>query len=90
MCFLSFAQEHREFFAPWVHMIFPADSKIGKYMHNDWLIISWGFLAVALLFDVCLLILMIYWCGRYDVEHSNVGEVGHEIYNFATGYVHVQ
>lgn len=77
--------EVKEWLAPIFHKFFPLNSTIGKYCHNDWLIISWAFLIVAILADIMGLILMIYWCGRYNVNHSNVGDVGREIYNFGSG-----
>lgn len=78
-------EEHREWFAPIVHRVFPIDTVIGKYCHNDWLVISWAFLLVSIGSDLVCLVIMLYWCGQYDPSHADVGDVGREIYSFGTG-----
>jgi hypothetical protein len=78
-------QPEREWFAPIVHYFFPIETTIGKYCHNDWLIICWLFLAGALLSDLMSFIILMYFCGAYDPDQKNHGSVGMDIYNFGTG-----
>jgi hypothetical protein len=78
-------QPQREWFAPILHQCFPVTTTIGKYGHNDWLIICWLFYFAAVLSVVMSFVILMYYCGRWNLNHSNTGSVGHEIYNFGTG-----